>query len=218
VRTTRLEVVDSETGNTGSWIDSDGVGYFRGMHTMDEFGGPMTSFNEDGSMVMRLNNGNLLIISPEGGFIIMDPRNPTNPVLAHINAVGQSMFQGAKSAIVPTPSYGVRRMYVEEATEIWFRDRGQGTLENGALRIELEPMFLEMVTIDDNNPMIVKITPTAECNGLFVAEKHDTGFVVKELMQGRSNASFDWEVSIRRRGHEDVRMNPFDAPPMGRTK
>ena len=54
--------------------------------------------------------------------------------------------------------------------------------------------------------MIVTLTPTAECNGLYVVRKDATGFVVRELMQGTSSASFDWQVVVKRRGYEDVRL------------
>jgi len=71
-------------------------------------------------------------------------------------------------------------------------------------------MFLETVTIDEEHPMIVKLTPTDECNGLYVAEKRGESFVVRELMRGVSNATFDWEVSVKRRHHENVRMEAYD--------
>ena len=54
--------------------------------------------------------------------------------------------------------------------------------------------------------MLVQITPTADCNGLFVAEKAGTSFTVKELRNGTSDATFDWEVAAKRRGYETVRL------------
>jgi hypothetical protein len=72
-------------------------------------------------------------------------------------------------------------------------------------------MFKETVTIDDDHPMIVRVTATDECNGMYVAEKSNDHFVVKELMGGRSNATFDWEVSGKRRGYENTRMEPYKS-------
>ncbi|MCZ7557291.1 MAG: hypothetical protein M5R41_12900 [Bacteroidia bacterium] len=224
LRTPRFEIRDPATGTVMARIDADGEGYFRSLHTVDEHGMIMTSFNSDGTsmhigeetylggIIIPLANGNILRISPEEGITITDPRTPSNPWRAHIDPVGNSLFAGQKNAIVHTQHHGVRRMYAEEATEVWFRDRGQGKLVNGEIRIALDPVFLETACINDEHPMIVKLTPTADCNGLFVAEKRGDSFIVKELMKGCSNASFDWEVSVKRRDHQNVRMELYTGP------
>ena len=65
--------------------------------------------------------------------------------------------------------------------------------------------------------MIVQITLTADCRGLFVSDQTAASFTVKELMGGTSNATFNWEVCAKRKGYESVRMEPFESPnPMGR--
>jgi hypothetical protein len=43
-----------------------------------------------------------------------------------------------------------------------------------------------------------------------VAEKTATGFTVRELRGGASNATFDWEVAAKRKGYEDVRLEPAE--------
>jgi hypothetical protein len=57
--------------------------------------------------------------------------------------------------------------------------------------------------------LLVQITLTADCNGVFVAEKSATGFTVKELMGGTSSATFDWEVAAKRKGYEATRLERF---------
>ncbi|MBN1347962.1 hypothetical protein JXJ21_01000 [candidate division KSB1 bacterium] len=118
----------------------------------------------------------------------------------------QLICGGTKNAYLKTQSYGTRLFYCEEATEVYFFDRGHGQLANGEAVIQLDPMFLEAVTIDQEHQMIVQITLTADCNGVFVAEKTTTSFTVKELMKGSSNATFDWEVACKRRQYEADRM------------
>ena len=113
---------------------------------------------------------------------------------------------GTKSAYTQTNSYGTRLFYSEEATEVYFFDRGQAQLINGEAIIQLDPIFREAVTIEDNNPIIVQITLTADCNGVFVTNKTQHSFTVKELMNGNSSATFDWEVCAKRRNYETVRM------------
>jgi hypothetical protein len=113
---------------------------------------------------------------------------------------------GSKPATVETQSYGNRNLYSDESAEIYFFDRGYGQLTNGNCVIDIDPMFLETVTINDSYPMLVQITLTADCKGVFVSEKTDSSFTVTELQGGTSNATFDWEVCAKRKGYEDIRM------------
>jgi len=119
---------------------------------------------------------------------------------------GNLQVTGEKNAVVETERYGKRLLSADESTEVYFFDRGGGKLINGQATIHLDPIFLETVTIDADHPMRVQITLTADCKGVYVAEKTATSFTVKELMSGASNATFDWEVAAKRRGYEDVRL------------
>lgn len=133
--------------------------------------------------------------------------------------VGKLGCTGSKPATVQTQSYGNRNLYSDESAEIYFFDRGFGTLTNGSCVIDLDPMFLETVTINDSYPMLVQITLTADCKGVFVSEKTGGSFTVMELQGGISNATFDWEVCAKRKGYEDVRMESitFVTEPMVET-
>ncbi len=113
---------------------------------------------------------------------------------------------GSKNATVFTKNYGQRKTYCDESTEVFFFDRGQSKLINGVITIDLDPIFLETVTLNKNNKMLIQITPTSDCNGIFVSEKYNTNFTVKELMNGTSNATFDWEVAAKRKGYENIRL------------
>jgi hypothetical protein len=42
--------------------------------------------------------------------------------------------------------------------------------------------------------------------GLAVVEKTEKGFKVKELMKGKGNYQFDWEVKGVRKGYEDYKV------------
>ncbi|MBN1423775.1 hypothetical protein JXA88_04390, partial [Candidatus Fermentibacteria bacterium] len=73
---------------------------------------------------------------------------------------------GSKSCVVKT-SKGPTLMYCQESPENWFEDFGEGQLMNGRCHIELDPLFLETVTIDRANPMKVFLQPQdPECEGL----------------------------------------------------
>jgi len=123
---------------------------------------------------------------------------------------GNYSANGTKNAIVSTESYGKRKLYSDESVDVRFFDRGESHLVNGKATIRFDSMFLETVTIDQNNPALVQVTLTSDCGGVFVAERTATHFIVKELMNGTSNASFMWEVSATRKGYESVRMEAVE--------
>jgi hypothetical protein len=97
-------------------------------------------------------------------------------------------------------------MYCQESPENWFEDFGEAQLVNGRADIELDPLFLETVTVNDANPMKVFIQLLDECNGTRVVRSH-TGFDVVELHDGTSNAAFMYRVVAKRKGFEDKRLD-----------
>ena len=115
-----------------------------------------------------------------------------------------TVVNGTKSASVAT-SKGNQHLYVIESPEIWFEEIGGGQLVNGEARIELDPLFLETVFIDERHPMHVFIQLEGEANDVYVI-KDKTGFTVKEKNGGRSNVPFSYRVVAKRRGYQDHRF------------
>ncbi len=118
---------------------------------------------------------------------------------------GTFMATGTKNAVVDTTSYGKRFTYAQESSEVWFEDFGSGQLVAGETTVELDPVFLETVTIDDTHPIKVFVTLTDDCSGVYVS-KDATSFTVHELGGGTSNATFDWRAVAKRKGFEDMRL------------
>ncbi|MCD6595804.1 hypothetical protein J7L68_09065, partial [bacterium] len=116
---------------------------------------------------------------------------------------------GTASTIMNTRN-GKRVLFCPESPEIWFEDYGSAKLVDGKCHIELDPLFLDCVTIDENYPMKVFVQLNDECNGVYV-KKGKTGFDVYELARGTSDAQFDYRILGKRKGDEDVRFP--DAPP-----
>ena len=82
-------------------------------------------------------------------------------------------------------------------------------MKNGTVTIQLEKIFLESVTIDDQNPMKVFVTLNADNEGVFV-ETGTTSFTVKERRGGKSSVSFDYRIIAKRKGLESRRADPFE--------
>jgi hypothetical protein len=123
---------------------------------------------------------------------------------------GTQTATGTKSALVPVND-GWRKLYCEEAAEVYFADYGSGTLVNGRAHIALDPTFLQTVTIGAANPMRVFIEMNSETNGVYVV-KNVTGFDVIENANGTSNGTFDYRIVAKRKGYEGVRMESAEPP------
>ena len=78
---------------------------------------------------------------------------------------------------------------------------GSGSLINGEVMITFEQTVKEALSSDA--PLKVIVTPTSQCNGVFVDAKSAAGFTVKELINGKSNATFDWIAIGRMKGYEE---------------
>jgi hypothetical protein len=118
---------------------------------------------------------------------------------------------GAKSALVQTDDYGQRLLYAMESPEVWFEDLGTGVLANGVVTVTIEAMFAETVDLSDYH---VLVTPICEEPAvLYVTSKTPTDFTVKGVtLDGQpSSCSFDYRISAKRLGYEDVRMEAPEA-------
>ena len=98
------------------------------------------------------------------------------------------------------------KLFAEEATEVFFNDYGAGALQNGRAHITLDKNFLETVTIDEAHPLKVFIQLEGDCNGVYVANKTNTGFDVAELKGGLSNSPFTYRIVCKRKYYEDERL------------
>jgi hypothetical protein len=123
---------------------------------------------------------------------------------AALYAAGDMIASGSKSAVVKTAS-GHRLLYAQESPEVWCEDFGEGQLSSGHTHIELDPLFLETVTIDENHPMKVFVQLEGDCKGTYVV-KGDTDFDVYELQGGTSDVVFSYRVVAKRKGYEDERL------------
>lgn len=113
--------------------------------------------------------------------------------------VGDLGCTGAKPAVIKT-SKGQEALYALEGPDVEFYCSGSGYLKNGIVTVEFERLFKEAISTDIDLQVVV--SPTDECNGIYVASKTHNDFVAKELMGGNSNASFDWIAIARRKGYE----------------
>ena len=118
--------------------------------------------------------------------------------------ISYNRVTGAKNAVVETEHHGRRTLYCQESTGVWFEDFGRGQVQDGLGRVELDAIFLETVTIDDEHPLQVTVTPTSPLGALWVDKGRDHFTVHAE-----GAGTFDWRVVAKRRGLEDARLEPY---------
>jgi hypothetical protein len=116
-------------------------------------------------------------------------------------STGLVVVGGTKNAAVSTPT-GMRVLYTEESTEVWFTDYGFGRLDNGRARILIDPSFAQTVSLDEPYHVFVQPYGRAE---LYIEETTSLGFVVM-LKDGDPNAKFGYRVVAKRQGFETQRL------------
>ncbi|MEO0297460.1 MAG: hypothetical protein ABIN23_08460, partial [candidate division WOR-3 bacterium] len=116
---------------------------------------------------------------------------------------------GAVATIMDTRN-GKKNLFAPESPEAVIIDYGEGRLIEGRAKIKLDPLFLDCITINENNPVKVFVQLKDDCNGVYVKTYND-GFEVIELKGGKSNANFSYMVVAKWKGYEKLRFP--DAPP-----
>jgi hypothetical protein len=126
--------------------------------------------------------------------------------IAHWNGANHYgiLSNGLTSTVTPTGS-GSRALYAAGSPEVWLEDFGEGKLDNGHARVDLDALFLETVTISEKHPMKVFVQLNDDCEGVYV-KRGNTGFDVHELNNGKSNAHFSYRVVAKRKGYEGKRL------------
>jgi hypothetical protein len=115
---------------------------------------------------------------------------------------------GTKNCVMRS-SRGPVALYCQESPENWFEDFGSAELANGRAHVDLDALFLETVTVDDQHQMKVFVQQTSGEPVNFVVQKGGTGFDV--VGPSGSSVSFDYRVVAKRKGFEDVRLNIVDV-------
>jgi hypothetical protein len=190
-------------GHTGSWYGCGVYGKaMNGVGTWS-YGGYFENFGSGGTGAYGLAR---------------DIGNPNYGVYGETwSSVGYGVYYdggfggtGKMTSIVLT-SKGPTGLGVHTTAGDWVEDFGEGMLINGRGHVELDPMFLETVTISEDHPAKVFVqSQDPTCNGV-AAIPGSTGFDVVELLEGRSNGAFAYRVIATRKGFEDNRLELVEA-------
>jgi hypothetical protein len=171
-------------GGTGIYIDTTMIGSGFQVRGSASYG-----------ISARGNSGNTLTSSNANsyGLYVHSAGNATHGkglyVYGDIKCSG-SFYSGAS----PTSGYETQDGFVQtygiQSQKNELMISGTGALVGGVSQVVFEQSFA--AALSSGVAIKIIVTPTTECNGVFIAQKSKDGFTVKELLGGTSNAEFDW--------------------------
>lgn len=164
-----------------------------------------------GSYTMSLlqGDGGLALKGGSGGFLLL-PDGSMQALMGsgrEFYVEGNHWVTGSKNAVMTTDNFGQRLLYCIEMPEVKFMDEGMAEIENGVCRIDIDPIFLEMIEPHSICPYIIHLTPYGWLN-LRVAQIGDSYFVVEE--KDGLSGKFSWRISATRKGYAGERMRSVD--------
>ncbi|KKQ26893.1 MAG: hypothetical protein US42_C0019G0003 [Candidatus Magasanikbacteria bacterium GW2011_GWC2_37_14] len=107
-------------------------------------------------------------------------------------------------------SEGTKEMFGLQSPQAEFVFSSSSVLIDGEAEIIFETSEQEIIDPESSIKVTVTLT-SGEASGIYVSEKSLTGFKVKELQGGTSNATFDWIVVAKRRTTDFVNTNNTDV-------
>jgi hypothetical protein len=136
--------------------------------------------------------------------LALDVLGPSFGGECSIDVSGNLFCTGTLGAAVKAGAKQRYGTYSVQSPENWMEDFGSSALNVGVVTVNLEPRFAK--TISGKVDYKVFLTPSGECEGLYVANRTATSFEVRELHQGTSNVQFDYRIVAHRKGLESTRM------------
>ncbi len=102
---------------------------------------------------------------------------------------------GVVAEIIPTKEHGRVTLTCPESPEYWYIDYGSVKLVNGKAHVDLDPILLDVIVVDEQNPLkIITQVNIVECNGVAVINKTVNGFDIVELRGGTSSGEIDYQI------------------------
>jgi len=144
-------------------------------------------------------------------YIYAANKSPNN---AGLRVDGYATITGGVSSTILT-SAGKAKTHTITSPQAEFSFSGSTRLSGGEAEVNFAQTWQDCIS--NATEYRVLITPTEMCNGICCLEKTPSGFKVKELMNGTSNASFDWMVRAVQKGSstEKVLLAGAGKPDVG---
>lgn len=119
---------------------------------------------------------------------------------AYINGTARKIEgTGTVSEIVPTANHGRVTLTRPESPEYWYQDYGTVKLVNGRAHVDLDPILVDIIMVNDENPIRVFCTPVdmLQYNGVAVINRTPTGFDLVEMNNGSHSGTLDYQLVVK---------------------
>jgi hypothetical protein len=110
---------------------------------------------------------------------------------------------------------GKKTLVCPESPEAWIEDYGSGKIASGRCHVDLDPLFLDCVTVSENHPLKVLVTLTSPIANQFYVKKDLTGFDLIVVGEGaeKVDGTFDYKVAGKWKDNESLRFADYEEPP-----
>lgn len=203
-----IELNGVNNGNNGFFrtFGPNGTDLVRINSTAGTDNGTVSTYSPDGDILVNIttvtdNNNNT-----HGAVSIYDEGGTARGGLSFNNSNQSRVWADVKNFVMQHPQKSNKQIWYAciEGPEAAAYERGTAQLINGEAFIPFSETF---GLVANPTTMTVNLTPlSAESMGMAVIEKRSDGFRVKELMKGKGNYEFDWEVKAVRKGFENFEV------------
>jgi hypothetical protein len=153
-----------------------------------------------------------------GGFIGVDAESPALPLYSYGTVSGGyfytenngdghfsgTVYASGFSDAVTTRGGGHVNPYGAMSTEAILEDTGTARIIGGAGTVRFDRAFAQ--SIETSRGYQVFLTPDGDTRGLYVAQKYEGGFIVRETERGHDSLDFDWRVVAHPYGASTQRL------------
>jgi hypothetical protein len=216
-------VLGTDSAEFGYGIDGKASGEFGyGVYgdASGEDGGAVVGYSTGASGV-----GGLFQAAGNGGqgLLAIGPNSSGNPIFSEAGGGGPAFYtddkgDGTFDGSVTASSFdtAIRRrdgVRVSASVPLWPRatieDAGTARMTDGVGIVRFLSDFA--ATLDVSQGYQVFLTPDGDTRGLFVAQKYENGFIVRETQRGRSTLYFDYRVVAHPAGSSDERLPIYNG-------
>lgn len=173
------------------------------------------------AVVAGVNQGNVVegvALSGAGDNILANSHNSSAFMFRGNNAEGQDVFEVSDNGNVNAVSYTATlamttiqkttlgrsvKTYAAQASQPSLEDFGEAQLTDGRAYVSLDPSFSSSI---DRSTYLVVVTAEGDTNGLYVTNRSQAGFEVRENRGGRSTVAFSYRILARPFGNTSARL------------
>lgn len=168
----------------------------------------------NGNMVLTCNYNNSLCLSYEkdGSYYtsLKIHRDDNTDGGSFVDLYGTTTIyssltvKGSKNRAVDTENYGTRLLNAVESADCIFTDIGETTIrENGEVRVDIEPIFLETIeTVTQKYQVFLTLYGDGKA---YVSERNRDHFIIK----GTAGLDIGFEIKAKQKDYANTRLEEF---------